>query len=201
MMLQFYLLVLSIIISSIYSKCNHYYQSSGPSSTKRPFDICYKSEIDNNLSPTSYRYYCIDSTPADYGNNSVTGYTAFREDFNDINCLGKPNRTRIVNKPFRILCENDNPTYEILYVFDNIQLKIHHHAHIINPFMLKIFKLLLFVKMKVIQVKLHFVIKNLMLVKVVIFGVIHILIIHVRIDVYLKQHINFMVVKVMVVHI
>eukprot|EP01083_Nonionella_stella_P252517 869930_1 len=114
MMLQFYLLVLSIIISSIYSKCNHYYQSSGPSSTKRPFDICYKSEIDNNLSPTSYRYYCIDSTPADYGNNSVTGYTAFREDFNDINCLGKPNRTRIVNKPFRILCENDNPTCEIL---------------------------------------------------------------------------------------
>eukprot|EP01084_Bolivina_argentea_P210911 358855_1 len=122
MMLQFYLLVLSIIISSIYSKCNHYYQSSGPSSTKRPFDICYKSEIDNNLSPTSYRYYCIESTQEEYGNNSVNGHTAFRQDFNDIDCKGNANSTRIVNEPYHILCNNNNPTYEILYVFDNIQL-------------------------------------------------------------------------------
>jgi len=93
-----------IITQSSYGICNNYYQSSGPSSTKRPFDICYHSEVDNDLKTSSYKYYCIESTPAQYGNNSVGGYTAFREDFDTIDCSGTANLKRIVSKPYRILC-------------------------------------------------------------------------------------------------
>jgi len=112
---QFYLILLTLP-SLIYSICNHYYQSSGPSSTKRPFDICYHSEYDEDtLKPTSYRYICVSSTAADYGNNSVTGYTAFREDFNSIDCSGLPNQTRIVSTPYKILCANgNNPQCDVL---------------------------------------------------------------------------------------
>mmetsp|Transcript_27240 Transcript_27240/g.24065 ORF Transcript_27240/g.24065 Transcript_27240/m.24065 type:complete len:294 (-) Transcript_27240:181-1062(-) len=111
---QFYLILLTLP-SLIYSICNHYYQSSGPSSTKRPFDICYHSEYDEDtLKPSSYRYICIESTAAEYGNNSVNGFTAFREDFNTIDCGGKANQTRIVSQPYKILCENSSPQCDVL---------------------------------------------------------------------------------------
>jgi len=113
---QFYLILLTLP-SLIYSICNHYYQAGGPSSTKRPFDICYHSEYNASLYPSSYKYYCIASTTEEYGNNSVNGFTAWREDFNTIDCQGSAARTRIVSTPYKILCANDNnPQCDVLRI-------------------------------------------------------------------------------------
>ena len=100
---KFLFLILSFSISSIRGICNHYYQSSSISSTKRPFDVCYHSQITSD-GPSSWRYFCNETTIEEFGNNSVTGFSAFREDFNTIDCKGTPNLTRIVNNPFRIFC-------------------------------------------------------------------------------------------------
>lgn len=112
------LLIVLVSYPSILSAiCNNYYQSSGPSSTKRPFDMCYHSEIDaTTLQGSSYRYYCIESTEREFGNNSVNGFTAFREDFASVDCEGSALQTRIVSSPYRILCEKQEPICEVLRV-------------------------------------------------------------------------------------
>lgn len=118
---QFYLITVILIITFeieiIFGVCNNYYQASGPSSTKRPFDMCYHSEIDDEtLIASSWRYYCIESTAEQYGNASVGGFTAFREDFDSVDCMGTATQTRIVASPppYLIKCEKSEPQCDVL---------------------------------------------------------------------------------------
>lgn len=101
------------------SCCSNYWQSNndGASSSRRPFDICYRSYRDSTDIDYSYRYICNTSQVNE--NVTVNGFTVFKQFFNGVGCEGEPNATLLEDTiPFAIYCGGD-PCETIRYrVYD-----------------------------------------------------------------------------------
>lgn len=97
-------LLLSMQITRIAS-CSNYWQSNndGASSSRRPFDICYRSYRDSIKGDYSYRYICNDTIVNE--NFTVGGYSVFKQFYNGVGCDGEPNATILEDTmPFSIYC-------------------------------------------------------------------------------------------------
>ena len=85
--------------------CENYWQSTneGASSSRRPFDVCYRSYRRANDMDYSYRYICNETYVND--NYTVNGYTVFKQFFDGVSCEGEPNATFLEDTlPFSIYC-------------------------------------------------------------------------------------------------
>mmetsp|Transcript_49965 Transcript_49965/g.83200 ORF Transcript_49965/g.83200 Transcript_49965/m.83200 type:complete len:295 (-) Transcript_49965:179-1063(-) len=117
-------LYLSVLLlpSLIASECNHYYQSTDASSTKRPFDICYHSHIDDDtMLGTSWNYVCVPEAemPDVDLNQTVDGFGVYKQEFGSVGCVAVPGEnpeTRIVQQPHRIVCNKESPHCDVLRV-------------------------------------------------------------------------------------
>jgi len=102
--MEFLLLSLTFLVS-IVASCGNYWQSNndGASSSRRPFDICYRSYRDNLKGDYSYRYICNETVVNE--NYTVNGHTVFKQFFNGVGCVGEPNATILEDTlPFSIHC-------------------------------------------------------------------------------------------------
>eukprot|EP01083_Nonionella_stella_P092010 257387_1 len=87
--------------------CENYWQSNnnGPSSSRRPFDVCYRSYRyrDASRGDWSYNYICNQSVVN--GNLTVGGYSVFKQFYHGVGCEGEPNATILEDTPpFSIYC-------------------------------------------------------------------------------------------------
>ena len=69
--------------------CENYWQSNndGASSSRRPFDVCYRSYRDSADGDYSYSYMCNTSVVNE--NYTVNGYTVFKRFYNGVGCEGQ----------------------------------------------------------------------------------------------------------------
>mmetsp|Transcript_2108 Transcript_2108/g.1820 ORF Transcript_2108/g.1820 Transcript_2108/m.1820 type:complete len:266 (+) Transcript_2108:130-927(+) len=105
------LILSSLIIFKIRRilSCENYWQSNndGASSSRRPFDVCYRSYRDSVGGDYSYRYIC--NTTIVNENYTVNGYTVFKQFYNGVGCEGEPNATLLEDTlPFAIKCGGDD---------------------------------------------------------------------------------------------
>ena len=68
--------------------CENYWQSNndGASSSRRPFDVCYRSYRDSTGGDYSYKYIC--NTSVINENYTVNGFTVFKQFYNGVGCQG-----------------------------------------------------------------------------------------------------------------
>ena len=103
---------LSVIITLLISfqigrvnGCENYWQSNndGASSSRRPFDVCYRSYRDSNYGDYSYRYICNSTIVNE--NLTANGYTVWKQFYNGVGCQGDANATLLEETvPFAIYC-------------------------------------------------------------------------------------------------
>eukprot|EP00485_Elphidium_margaritaceum_P004460 CAMPEP_0202699308 /NCGR_PEP_ID=MMETSP1385-20130828/12529_1 /ASSEMBLY_ACC=CAM_ASM_000861 /TAXON_ID=933848 /ORGANISM="Elphidium margaritaceum" /LENGTH=267 /DNA_ID=CAMNT_0049356213 /DNA_START=38 /DNA_END=841 /DNA_ORIENTATION=- len=89
----------------VLSACENYWQSvnDGASSTRRPFDVCYRSYRDSLFGDYSYRYICNNDIVNE--NLTANGHTVWKQYFNGVGCVGEPNATLLENTPpYLIYC-------------------------------------------------------------------------------------------------
>eukprot|EP00484_Ammonia_sp_Unknown_P001283 CAMPEP_0197021328 /NCGR_PEP_ID=MMETSP1384-20130603/2198_1 /TAXON_ID=29189 /ORGANISM="Ammonia sp." /LENGTH=228 /DNA_ID=CAMNT_0042449129 /DNA_START=36 /DNA_END=719 /DNA_ORIENTATION=+ len=97
-------LLICVLIDCI-SGCENYWQSNndGASSSRRPFDVCYRSYRDSRFGDYSYRYVCNSTIVNE--NYTANGYTVWKQFFNGVGCEGEPNATLIEDTvPYAIYC-------------------------------------------------------------------------------------------------
>ena len=99
------IITLFLSLHPVVKSCENYWQSTndGASSTRRPFDVCYRSYRDNVGGDYSYRYICNNTFVND--NVTVNGHTVFKQFFNGVSCHGNPNATVLEDTlPYAIYC-------------------------------------------------------------------------------------------------
>ena len=85
--------------------CENYWQSvnEGASSSRRPFDVCYRSYRRMDDLDYSYRYICNETYIND--NYTVNGYTVYKQFFSGVGCEGEANATFLEDTlPFSVYC-------------------------------------------------------------------------------------------------